>query len=122
MNNELPDCVHRGRVVGQHCFCRHNCIRGEAKSVSVHQSQCGTCQLRTLTNGDCDRFPARSGFKLRLGDKVEAALKAVGVTKERVSKWLGRPCNCDERKQKLNQLSEWAQNATKEGLRKLIGE
>ena len=42
------------------------------------------------------------------GDRVEAALKAVGVTPEKVSAWLGRPCNCAERKKRLNALGRWA--------------
>jgi len=43
-----------------------------------------------------------------LGDSVEKALDIVGVTDERVSIWLGRPCGCKERKEKLNQLGLWA--------------
>ena len=43
-----------------------------------------------------------------LGDMLEQALTAVGVTKERVSEWLGKPCGCEERKKKLNELSAWA--------------
>lgn len=44
----------------------------------------------------------------RLGDAVKKALEGVGVTTERVSRWLGRPCDCEERRLKLNALSEWA--------------
>ncbi len=44
----------------------------------------------------------------RLGDNVEAALKTVGITSERVSAWLGRPCGCPERKRRLNNLGAWA--------------
>lgn len=47
--------------------------------------------------------------KLKLGDAVESALKMVGITEERVSNWLGRPCGCTERKEKLNSLGMWAQ-------------
>lgn len=43
-----------------------------------------------------------------LGDNVEFALTAIGITKERVSNWLGAPCNCEGRKQKLNKLGKWA--------------
>ena len=39
-----------------------------------------------------------------LGDMVAAGLSAVGVTKERVSKLLGKPCNCEQRRQALNAL------------------
>lgn len=46
--------------------------------------------------------------KRELGDTVEAALSLVGITSERVEEWIGRPCGCPERKEKLNQLSRWA--------------
>ena len=39
-----------------------------------------------------------------LGDMVSAGLAAVGITPERVSKVLGRPCGCKERAAKLNEL------------------
>jgi hypothetical protein len=43
-----------------------------------------------------------------IGDQVEAALSAVGITKERVTAWIGRPCGCQERQEKLNALGFWA--------------
>lgn len=43
-----------------------------------------------------------------LGDLIEKALTKVGVTKERVEAYLGRPCGCTKRRDKLNQLSNWA--------------
>lgn len=43
-----------------------------------------------------------------LGHIVERALNAVGVTETAVSAWLGRPCNCRERKEKLDRLGWWA--------------
>lgn len=43
-----------------------------------------------------------------LGDRIKQALSSVGITEERVSGWLGAPCNCDERVQKLNRLGDWA--------------
>lgn len=54
-------------------------------------------------------FPFAQSPDRGLGDKVEQALSAVGITKERVSKWLGQPCNCTERREKLNALGFWAQ-------------
>jgi len=47
-----------------------------------------------------------------LGDHVESMLSSVGVTKERVSKWVG-DCGCDGRQERLNKLDEWARNAAK---------
>ena len=39
-----------------------------------------------------------------LGDMVAAGLEAVGITKQRVSKVLGRPCGCLKRQAALNRL------------------
>jgi hypothetical protein len=44
---------------------------------------------------------------LKLGDHVGQALSVLGITDERVSKWLGRPCGCPERRRKLNALGDW---------------
>lgn len=44
----------------------------------------------------------------RLGDNVETALKTMGITSEKVSAWLGRPCGCPERRERLNRLGAWA--------------
>lgn len=44
-----------------------------------------------------------------LGDLIEDALSKVGITKERVQRWLGE-CRCEERKEKLNYLSTWAKS------------
>lgn len=43
-----------------------------------------------------------------LGDMVAGALKAVGITEQKVKKWLGHPCGCAERQEKLNRLGDWA--------------
>ena len=43
-----------------------------------------------------------------LGDKVAQALAMVGANEKSVSKWLGRPCKCKIRQEKLNQLDTWA--------------
>lgn len=42
-----------------------------------------------------------------LGDVVHDLLGSVGITPERVSEWLGRPCKCPERQEKLNKLGRW---------------
>jgi len=52
----------------------------------------------------------RKKRRFRLGDQVESALQSIGVTKERVEKWIGGPCNCPERKRNWNALSDWAQD------------
>lgn len=43
-----------------------------------------------------------------IGDQIEQALTAVGITSDRVSKFIGRPCGCHERKERLNRLYAWA--------------
>ena len=48
------------------------------------------------------------GSRRGLGDVVEQALTSVGVTKERVTRWMGKDCNCKERQQRLNELGNWA--------------
>lgn len=42
-----------------------------------------------------------------LGDLVKAGLSAVGITEQRVSKALGRPCGCGKRAAKLNELGTY---------------
>ena len=42
-----------------------------------------------------------------LGDAISSALSAIGITEERVSAWLGKPCGCGARKKKLNDLHAW---------------
>lgn len=41
---------------------------------------------------------------MMLGDDVKRVLESVGITESRVSKWLGRPCNCQKRRERLNRL------------------
>lgn len=48
-------------------------------------------------------FAARSR-QSGLGDLVAYALSSVGITKERVSKAIGRPCGCAKRQERLNEL------------------
>lgn len=46
-----------------------------------------------------------------LGDRIERALERFGVTEERVSRMIGRPCGCSKRKELLNKLGRsWQGN------------
>jgi hypothetical protein len=47
-------------------------------------------------------MPASPG----LGDLVATGLAAVGITEERVSRLIGRPCGCPERKRRLNEFGQ----------------
>lgn len=44
--------------------------------------------------------------QMGLGDMVASGLSAVGITKERVSKIIGRDCGCSKRQQSLNELGK----------------
>lgn len=48
--------------------------------------------------------PAYPRARPGLGDMVKGALSSIGITEERVSKAIGRPCGCSERAKKLNEL------------------
>jgi hypothetical protein len=41
-----------------------------------------------------------------LGDRLASGLEAIGITEERVRKWVG-DCGCKERKERLNRLGRW---------------
>jgi hypothetical protein len=63
--------------------------------------RCGfkICNVKLPVYRKCD-IQAGPG----LGDMVAAGLSAIGITEERVSKAIGRPCGCSERAEKLNEL------------------
>lgn len=52
------------------------------------------------------------------GDHVATILAAVGITKERVSKLVGKDCGCKKRQEALNRLGQRAAEA----VRKLTGQ
>lgn len=41
-----------------------------------------------------------------LGDRIAAGLAAVGITEERVSRLVCRPCGCKQRRAALNRLGQ----------------
>jgi hypothetical protein len=51
-----------------------------------------------------ETHPAYPRAKPGLGDMVKAGLSAIGITEERVSKAIGRPCGCSKRAESLNAL------------------
>lgn len=51
-----------------------------------------------------ETHPAYPRAKPGLGDMVAAGLSAIGITKERVSKAMGKPCGCAQRQEALNAL------------------
>jgi hypothetical protein len=99
-----------------------NPMRGEPTSmISCHRSHLAArCRQRGYTldevrpcivseDGDTitvdETHPAYPRQrKAGLGDMVASALSAVGITKDRVSKAIGKPCGCAKRQQRLNEL------------------
>lgn len=48
----------------------------------------------------------------RMGDLIESALNAVGITHERVEKYIW-DCGCRDRKKHYNEIDEWAEHTVK---------
>lgn len=51
-----------------------------------------------------DRIRASKQKPLGLGGMIKAGLSAIGITEERVSKAIGKPCGCGTRAEKLDKL------------------
>ncbi len=81
---------------------------GFKKWCDEYKSRIRSVQLTGSRNQPATKPNAAQAKPRGLGDAVESALKLVGITEERVSKWLGSPCGCSARKAKLNSLSDWA--------------
>lgn len=47
------------------------------------------------------------------GTVIRLALERVGITSERVDEWLGVPCGCREREEKLNAVTAWARRVAR---------
>ena len=68
---------------------------------------CGVCgrvvsgDRPTTTVAICG-LHRRRGY-VAIGDLVASALSSVGITEERVSSLLGRPCGCSGRRARMNQ-------------------
>ena len=46
-----------------------------------------------------------------MGDMIEKALSSVGITEERVKKYVW--CRCKQRKQRFNEVHQWAEGVVK---------
>ena len=77
---------------------------GDKKTASC--VRCGRkATVASSTNAvkaQCRAFPAMP--KVMLGDTVSRALAAIGVSKEAVSRFVGKDCGCGRRASRLN---EW---------------
>lgn len=65
---------------------------------------CGHVANRLPTFRKCK--PVSKPAPRGLGDMVAAGLSAAGITKERVSRLLGKPCGCKKRQDALNKLGK----------------
>lgn len=64
-----------------------------------------------------------------VGTLIEAALAQIGVTSTRVTAWIGKPCGCTERRDRLDALTFWARRVAagkveraREYLERILGE
>lgn len=64
--------------------------------------QCGRVLEKCHVQRRCPK--GSSAVKPGLGDYVEKALSAIGITKERVEKFTGKPCGCGKRQEALNRF------------------
>lgn len=90
-----PALKANAKVLGQHFLHLDKMYRKD-----VFEAAAKNELLELVRQRYADAVPAKTG----LGDIVAAGLAAVGITKERVSKALGRPCNCGQRQEALNAL------------------
>ena len=90
-----PALRANAKVLGQHFLHLDKMYRPNVSEAAEKNAL-----LELLRERYADAPPARPG----LGDMVSAGLAAVGITPERVSRVLGRPCGCKERAAKLNEL------------------
>lgn len=98
----LPECAEESdfRMIGDE-FIHY--VNGSGR-MRNERNECFACCLAQFgiewQGPTVTHAPSRPG----LGDMVSTGLAAVGITPERVSKVLGRPCGCKERAAKLNEL------------------
>lgn len=87
-------------------YCTRRWLEARCRAAGVTLERCAECIV--AEEGDMVRADqAHANFpRLGLGDMVATGLEAIGVTKERVSEALGRPCNCKRRQESLNRLGE----------------
>ena len=110
--------MHRGEEVERDRFvCASDRFPGPAPAIRS-RLRCETCPFIDLLNrGDKPRADVpvrRAGSRTTaggLGDVVSSLLARIGVTEDRVSAWLGRPCGCGERRKRLNALGRWGRRA-----------
>lgn len=72
------------------------------KTCVYNSRRCVFCGKPIPGGGRTEKRECRPG----LGDYVAQALSAVGITEERVSQALGKPCGCKQRRAAMNAWGE----------------
>lgn len=67
----------------------------ESSACAVCKKPMASCDLRRNCKGE-----------VGLGDFVESALTVLGITKERVEEFTGKPCGCAARQEALNRFGD----------------
>jgi hypothetical protein len=92
-------------------------VKCEFDPESLTCPRCGY-QARSLPTARICRPPPTPRKKpFALGDSIEAALSAVGITEQRVSSMIGRPCGCRKRRRVLNEVGYAAQRSVRRAIR-----
>ena len=89
-----------GRLV----YCGQKWLDARCNRAGKSLADCERC----IVSRDGTRLVVDSGHadypRPGLGDMVKSGLSAVGITEDRVSKAIGRPCGCGKRAEALNEL------------------
>lgn len=87
----------------------HSTMRSDKQEKAISFRGENFDALQSLVKPEERQANSAGHRKSGLGDRIEGALSAVGITSTRVEQWLGGPCGCEERKQKLNRLGAWVE-------------
>lgn len=88
------------------CERRHLVERCQQRGADIEEA------MKSVTFSSGDRLyvdtdhPSYPKRPKGLGDYVATGLSAVGITPEKVSKVIGKPCGCNKRKERLNKLGK----------------
>lgn len=115
--NAQPDynCQYRGKVSPQNHELFNCSIHGRCTVFNLYPRIRACCECSDLSNKG---FSSHDREHKLLGDQIEGLLTSVGITKERVTNWLGVECDCEERRMKLNMLHTWVRRVVSGKLEK----
>lgn len=115
--------MHKGRGMVNLCK-RDSRTRNKLDGVELKVAPVIASASKMRLNMDGEAKPKRN----RLGDVISNALGYVGITEESVTAFIGAPCGCAERREKLNRVHELAEktvsgavSSAKEAWKNLLG-